>query len=123
MFYMFLATGFEETEALATLDVMRRAKLQVQTVGVSGDMVTSSHKETVKADIALNDVDYSNIEGVILPGGMPGTTNLESTKEVCDCVKYCFENKKNCCGNLCRSVDSRTPRNFKRQKSHLLPRL
>ena len=67
MFYMFLATGFEETEALATLDVMRRAKLQVQTVGVSGDMVTSSHKVTVKADIALNDVDYSNIEGVILP--------------------------------------------------------
>lgn len=94
MFYMFLATGFEETEALATLDVMRRAKLQVQTVGVIGDMVTSSHQVTVKADITLNDVDYSNIEGVILPGGMPGTTNLESTKEVCDCVKYCFENKK-----------------------------
>ena len=64
MFYVFLAEGFEETEALATLDVMRRAKLDVLTVGVTGDMVTSSHKVTVKADITPDKVDFDNIEGM-----------------------------------------------------------
>ena len=77
MFYVFLADGFEETEALATLDVMRRAKLEVLTVGVTGDMVTGSHKVTVKSDITPDKVDFDNIEGVVLPGGMPGTLNLE----------------------------------------------
>lgn len=94
MYYIFLADGFEETEALATLDVMRRAKLDVQTVGVTGDMVTSSHKVTVKADITPDMVDYTNIEGVVLPGGMPGTINLEADKNVIDSVKYCFQNNK-----------------------------
>lgn len=94
MFYVFLADGFEETEALATLDVMRRANLDVKTVGVTGEFVTGSHNITVKSDIALDSVSYNNIEGVVLPGGMPGTLNLEKSKEVIDCVKYCYENGK-----------------------------
>lgn len=94
MYYIFLASGFEETEALATLDVMRRAKLDVQTVGVTSECVTSSRKVTVKADIMPDNVDYQNIDGVILPGGMPGTLNLEKAECVTDCVKYCFENNK-----------------------------
>jgi len=51
MLYMILKDGFEETEALATLDVMRRAGLEVKTVGVTGDYVTGSHNVTVKSDI------------------------------------------------------------------------
>ena len=94
MFYVFLADGFEETEALATLDVMRRAKLDVKTVGVTGELVTSSHNVTVKSDISLNDVSYDGIEGVVLPGGMPGTLNLEKSQDVINCVKYCYENGK-----------------------------
>ena len=89
MFYVFLAEGFEETEALATLDVMRRAKLDVLTVGVTGEMVTSSHKVTVKADIMPDEIDFDNIEGVVLPGGMPGTLNLEKADCVINTVKYC----------------------------------
>ena len=50
MFYLFLADGFEETEALAPLDMMRRAKIEVKTVGVTGELVTGSHCVTVKAD-------------------------------------------------------------------------
>lgn len=92
MFYVFLADGFEETEALATLDVMRRAKLDVKTVGVTGEFVTGSHNVTVKSDILLDDVSYDGIEGVVLPGGMPGTLNLEKSQGVIDCVKYCYGN-------------------------------
>lgn len=92
MFYVFLTDGFEETEALATLDVMRRAKLDVKTVGVTGEFVTGSHNVTVKSDILLDDVSYDGIEGVVLPGGMPGTLNLEKSQGVIDCVKYCYGN-------------------------------
>ena len=94
MFYVFLADGFEETEALATLDVMRRAKLDVLTVGVTGELVTSSHKVTVKADIMPDKIDLDNIEGVVLPGGMPGTLNLEKADCVINTVKYCYDNDK-----------------------------
>lgn len=94
MFYMFLADGFEETEALATLDVMRRAGLNVQTVGVTGDFVTGSHNIIVKSDIDFDKISMADVEGAVLPGGMPGTTNLESDSRVIDCVKYCFDNNK-----------------------------
>lgn len=94
MFYVFLAEGFEETEALAALDVMRRAKLSVQTVGVTGELVTSSHGITVKPDIDISEITYENLEGAVLPGGMPGTLNLEKSKVVTDCVKHCYESGK-----------------------------
>lgn len=94
MFYIFLAEGFEETEALATLDVMRRAGLDVKTVGVTGEFVTSTHKVTVKADIKPETVNYDDIEGVVLPGGMPGTLNLEKSDCVINCVKNCYDNNK-----------------------------
>ena len=94
MFYMFLADGFEETEALACLDVMRRAKLMVHTAGVTGEFVISSHGVCVKSDVSADDIDYEEIEGAILPGGMPGTLNLENDERVIKCVKYCYENDK-----------------------------
>lgn len=94
MYYLFLANGFEITEAMAPLDIMRRAGLDVKTVGVSGETVQSSHGITVVPDIALTDISYDNIEGAILPGGMPGTLNLEANKDVINCVMHCFENGK-----------------------------
>lgn len=94
MFYMFLADGFEETEAIAALDVLRRGKLDVKTVGVTGEYATSSHGVTVKADLALSEVDLENIQGAILPGGMPGTLNLENSEDVIACVKHCYTSGK-----------------------------
>ena len=94
MYYLFLAEGFEVVEALAALDVMRRAKLSVQTVGVTGEYVTSSHGVNVKSDVSLSDISFEDMDGVILPGGMPGTINLERSEKVLDCVKYCYENRK-----------------------------
>lgn len=94
MFYIFLADGFEITEALTTLDVMRRAKLDVLTVSVDKDVVTSSNNVSVFVDITTDKINFDDIDGVILPGGMPGTTNLEKSDVVIDTVKYCYENKK-----------------------------
>ena len=83
-----------ETEALAPVDVMRRAKLDVKTVGVTGKCVTSSHGVPVKADITIDNIDFDDVQGVVLPGGMPGTLNLEANKKVLEAVKYSCENGK-----------------------------
>lgn len=82
MIYMFLADGFEEVEALCPLDVLRRAGLEVTTVGIGKDTITGSHGITVQADIP--DVLYrdSSPDMIILPGGMPGSTNLDESKTV-----------------------------------------
>lgn len=83
MIYMFLADGFEEVEALCPLDILRRAGLEVTTVGVGGkDMIAGAHGITVQADIP--DILYrdSAPDMIILPGGMPGSTNLDASKTV-----------------------------------------
>ena len=94
MIYVFLADGFEETEALTTVDILRRASLDVRTVAVKkeGTLVTSSHNITVSADINQNDITEENLEGVILPGGRPGTLNLENSAVVVEYTAYCADN-------------------------------
>lgn len=88
--YIFLANGFEEIEALATLDVLRRGGVDVKTVSVLYDkFVTGSHKTTVvadmtygefKAEVQLDGTDESDV--MIFPGGMPGTRNLAENGEI-----------------------------------------
>lgn len=82
MVYMFLADGFEEVEALCPLDILRRASVEVTTVGVGKDMIRGAHGITVCADIP--DVMYrdSAPDMIILPGGMPGAANLDECKTV-----------------------------------------
>lgn len=82
MIYMFLANGFEEIEALLPLDLMRRAGLEVRTVGIGGIDITGSHGITVKADMLDTALSDSAPECVILPGGMPGTKNLDASAVV-----------------------------------------
>ncbi len=91
MVYMFLAEGFEETEAIGCLDVLRRAEIDVKTVAIAEKTVTGSHGVTVLADMTADEVDSGKIDGVILPGGMPGTTNLQKDKTVIESIKICNE--------------------------------
>ena len=78
--YMLLADGFEEVEALAALDVLRRGGVDVKTVGITGETVTGSHGIRVKADLAPSEAG-GEISLLVLPGGMPGTTHLDESPE------------------------------------------
>lgn len=82
--YLFLAPGFEEIEALATVDVLRRAEMTVITVAVTDGTktVTGAHGVKVEADLHIKDADLSNAEWLICPGGMPGAANLAASPEV-----------------------------------------
>ncbi|MEI7424003.1 MAG: DJ-1 family glyoxalase III [Prolixibacteraceae bacterium] len=74
-----LAFGFEETEAVSIIDVLRRAGFNVTIVSVTGfRKVTGAHHISVEADQLFEDVDYDHADMIILPGGMPGTTNLQN---------------------------------------------
>ena len=94
MIYMFLADGFEETEAIETLDILRRAGLPAQTVGVGGRLRTGAHGVPVRCDREENELDLSSLEGVILPGGMPGTVHLKESESVKKAVEYAAESGK-----------------------------
>ena len=79
MIYLLLANGFEEIEALTPVDVLRRAGLKVQTVAISGRSAVGSHGIKVECDLMADEVDFSDAEAVIFPGGMPGATNLDAS--------------------------------------------
>lgn len=92
MIAVFLAQGFEEIEALAVVDVLRRAELPVKTVGVGGKEITGAHGICVRADLEEKEITTDELEAVVLPGGMPGTLNLEGSPIVRACIRYCWEN-------------------------------
>ena len=84
---MFIAEGFEEIEALCPLDLLRRAKLDVTTVGIGGNIVTGAHGITVTTDISDEQLKLDSPDMIFLPGGMPGTLNLAACKTVTDSIK------------------------------------
>ena len=88
MVYLFLADGFEIIEALAPVDMLTRAKIDVKTVGVTGELVEASCGVKVKADMSIDDFDFYDVEAIVLPGGMPGTLNLEN----CPAVQKAIDN-------------------------------
>lgn len=86
--YLFLAEGFEECEALIQVDILRRGGVEVTTVSVMDDLyVKSSHAVTIRADRKLCEIDKDAADMLILPGGMPGTTNLGNCSELCELIK------------------------------------
>ena len=91
MVYVFLANGFEEMEAIAPIDMLRRAGVEVQTVGIGTATPTGSHGITVTADITEDMVTTADLQGVILPGGLPGTNHLEASATVQNLLTYCAE--------------------------------
>ncbi|MCH5191016.1 MAG: DJ-1/PfpI family protein [Oscillospiraceae bacterium] len=98
MIYIFLADGFEEVEALGPADVLRRAGLEVALVGVGGKTVTGAHKISIVCDICDSDITLdSSVDAVFLPGGMPGTVNLEKSSAVQSAIDFAVDNEKLIC--------------------------
>jgi len=95
MVYIFLADGFEEIEAVVTIDILRRAGIDVQTVSIKDSPdVAGAHMITVKADITADKIIKQNLEMIILPGGVPGTNNLQNSEKVQEILRYASENEK-----------------------------
>jgi len=94
MVYIFFADGFEEIEALAPVDILRRAGLTVSMVGVTGKVVTGSHQIPVTMDTEISEVDMQHAQAIILPGGTAGTENLEKSAAVQAAIDHCMQNDK-----------------------------
>jgi len=91
MLYMFLENGFEETEALATLDFIRRGGIEIRLVS-EFEVVCGSHGIKVLRDISFEEAAFDGLLGVILPGGQPGSDNLKKNEKVKKYLEYCYEN-------------------------------
>ena len=86
--YVFLATGFEECETLGTIDVCRRAGMEVTTVSTTDDLaVMGTHNVEIIADAMFDEPDYASADILFLPGGMPGATNLLSHQGLCEVIR------------------------------------
>lgn len=94
MIYMLLGTGFEETEAVAPLDLLRRAGVEIATVGINGKIVTGSHGIGVQADLTLGEMDLTQMEGIILPGGLKGVASIRASREAMEAIRFAWENGK-----------------------------
>ncbi|MBQ7116637.1 MAG: DJ-1/PfpI family protein [Clostridia bacterium] len=98
MVYCFLAEGFEEVEALAAVDMIRRAGIELKTVGVGGKLISGAHGIRVECDKVCDDIFFDNtLEAVVLPGGMPGTLNLEKDNTVQRAIDFAVSNGKLLC--------------------------
>jgi 4-methyl-5(b-hydroxyethyl)-thiazole monophosphate biosynthesis len=91
---MLLGTGFEETEAIAPLDLLRRAGVETATVGVTGKIVYGSHNIGIEADFLIDEMDLTNLDMIILPGGLGGVASIRCSEEAMNAIKFAADNGK-----------------------------
>ena len=91
MVYVLLGTGFEETEAIAPIDLLRRAGVQVMTVGLGGKTVYGGHGIGIEADITLGEMDLTDLEMIVLPGGLGGVASIRASKAAMDAIAFAHE--------------------------------
>ena len=94
MVYMLLGTGFEETEAVTPIDLLRRAGVSVATVGIGGKVITGSHGIPVTADMELGQMDLTQLDMIVLPGGMKGVASIKGCPEALEAVRFAWENDR-----------------------------
>ncbi len=95
MVYVYFANGFEEIEALTPVDMLRRAGVDVKMIGVNGTKITGAHGIAVECEMLAGDETLDdNLEMIILPGGMPGTLNLEKCGAVKSAIDFCVKNDR-----------------------------
>lgn len=91
MVYMLLGTGFEETEAVAPLDLMRRAGIETKTVGLNGKTIVGSHGIPVVADMEIHELDISDAEMIVLPGGMGGVASILACEKALEAIQKVWQ--------------------------------
>lgn len=94
MVYVLLGTGFEETEAIAPIDLMRRAGIHVVTVGIQDKTIVGGHGIAVVADITLEQMDLTQMDMIVLPGGLGGVASVKGSSLALDAVRFAWENDK-----------------------------
>ena len=94
MVYMLLGTGFEETEAVIPIDLLRRAGVTVATVGINGKVITGSHGIPVTADLELGQMDLTQLDMIVLPGGLKGVASIKGSPAALEAVRVAWENHK-----------------------------
>ncbi len=94
MVYMLLGTGFEETEAITPLDLLRRAGIPVQTVGLNGKYISGGHGIVIESDISPEKMDLNQMEMLILPGGLGGVASIRSSEAAIKAIRFGYENNR-----------------------------
>ena len=94
MVYVLLGTGFEETEAITPIDLMRRAGIEVITVGVNGKVIYGGHKIGVEADITIGEMDLTAMDMIVLPGGLGGVASVRASEEAMEALRFAWDNGK-----------------------------
>ena len=99
---IFFAEGYEEIEALTVVDLARRTGLTIDMISVNGDReVTGSHGISVKMDKIFSEADFDGLDMLVLPGGMPGTKNLESCQELMEKLDEFYASKDKYVAAIC----------------------
>lgn len=94
MVYVLLGTGFEEVEAITPVDLMRRAGIDVLTVGLNGKTVFGGHGIGVEADITVDEMDLTDLEMIVLPGGLGGVASIRGCEAAMEAIRFAYENGK-----------------------------
>ena len=94
MVYVLLGTGFEEIEALTPVDLLRRAGVQVRTVGLNGKIVYGGHAIGVEADMTIEELNVSDAEMIVLPGGLGGVASIRGCQKALEAVRAVYEMDK-----------------------------
>lgn len=94
MVYVLLGNGFEEIEAMTPVDLLRRAGIPVLTVGLSGREIYGGHQICVCADITIDQLDLTDLDMVVVPGGLGGVASIRACKAAMDVIAFAHENKK-----------------------------
>ncbi len=94
MVYVLLGTGFEEIEALTPVDLLRRAGIAVSTVGINGKIVYGGHGIGVEADLELGQMDLTDLEMIVVPGGLGGVASVRASAQAMDALDFAWKNGK-----------------------------
>lgn len=94
MVYVLLGKGFEEVEAITSIDYLRRASIAVATVGIGGRKIVGGHGIPVEADMEIGQMDLTDLDMIVLPGGLGGVAAIEGCEQAMQAIRFAWENDK-----------------------------